>query len=138
MSRVTPDEDFDSSLEDWIEGNKPLEPAPGASDPLVALFVAARRAAPQLSDEEAAQVFASVRRRSTTRANRLILPWIAAAAVTLGVVASWRTRGPAPARTIVDQVSFEAVNQGTVVLLEMTVYRIGEEREERDVKKALP
>ena len=68
----------------------------------------------------------------------MILPWIAAAAVVLAIVASRRPRHlAAPARTIVNQVFFEAENQGKVVRLEMTVYRTGEKEGERNATKPL-
>ncbi len=140
MNADEPDEDAQRVLEEWIEGRAPLEAIPNeatANDPLLGLLVAARKAAPQLSQKEAARVFSSVCRQTKVAHRRWsFLPWAAAAAVILAVLALWPWQRPAPPRrTIVKQMLFEAKHQGKVVRLEMTVYRVGEKKGERHVAK---
>jgi hypothetical protein len=129
-------------LEEWIEGRAPLDTLPSGAtddDPLLGLLVAARSAAPQLSDAEAAQVFSAVRPGTKVAHGRgALLHWAAAAAamvmLAIFVVQPWR-RPPPGQRTIAKQVLFEAEHQGKVVRLEITLYRIEEAKGERHVAK---
>ncbi len=133
-----PSQDAERILDDWASGRAPLE-RPSAreeADPLLALLVEAQRAQPQLRDDESAQVLTAVRnelRRPPRR--RALLPWAAAAAVLLAVVAAWPRRHPAPERTVVQRMLFEAEHQGRVVRLELIVSRIEAKKGDRHVAK---
>lgn len=128
-------------LDAWIGGETPLErPADEADDDaLLALLVGARRAAPRLSEAEAAGVFSAVRRRTrAAQSRRRLLSWAAAAAVLVAALALAPWHRPAQQeRVIVRQMRFQAEHNGKVVRLEMIVSRVEARRGRggRDVAK---
>jgi hypothetical protein len=125
-------------LEDWAADRSALDEAAGEeADPLVSLFVRARGARVELTDQEAANVLAAVRRglgaSGASGGARRWTVWAAAAAVLLALAASLqgvrpRSR-PGPPREVVKQVSFEAEHEGRVVRFEMVLHRT--ERKEK-------